>query len=377
MSGTRWVVLLTFSCACIAGAQTDSLTGRAAEEYAIRTLLARFYAGWNAHEANEMVSVYADDIDHINVFGEWRRGKEFLRPEISEFLAGPGRNSQKTYTVEKIRFVRPDVAVAHVRSLSTVGNIGTYVLAKDAGQWLVVSFTNVGYELRPTGSNTGGAQPPRAKPDLAVAGPPTGSASPTVAVPGACETRRGVPSDAVGCYLAGAESFGVAPATPLFWHIDRYRDRATADAARQAHGTVVEAHGQVWLFTLADFAWRPMQVTAGERIASVGPLPVTPGRSYAARYLEEVLPLGARTPAHRHAGPEAWFVLGGAQCVETPGGVRVVRAGESYVVPEGSPMHVVGAGTVTRRTLGLVLHDAAQSWTIVDSAWTPTGACTR
>ena len=57
--------------------------------------------------------------------------------------------------IEKIRFIRPDVAVVHVRSLSTVGNLGTYVMTKDTGQWLVVSFTNVEYELGPKGEKTG------------------------------------------------------------------------------------------------------------------------------------------------------------------------------------------------------------------------------
>jgi uncharacterized protein (TIGR02246 family) len=370
-------VVLTLMCVPIAGAQPSSAGSRAVEEQAVRAVLARFYEGWNAHDADKMVSVFADDVDHINVFAEWRRGKELLRDEIREFHAGPGRNSQKTYTVEKIRFVKPDVAVVQVRSLSTVGNIGTYVLTKDTGRWLVVSFTNVGYELTPTGPNTGITRPPSPNAGAAVPTERATGASTTVPVPGGCAVRRTGPSDAVGCYLAGTEAFGAAPAAPLFWHLDRYPTRAAAEAARRAHGTVVEAHGRVWLFTLADSTWRPTAGAAGERVARVGPLPVTPGRMYAAHYLEGVVPVGARTPVHRHAGPEAWYVLAGAQCLETPDGARVVRAGESFVVPEGPPMALVGTGTVTRRTLGLVLHDAAQPWSIPTSDWAPKGICTR
>ncbi|WP_205514515.1 SgcJ/EcaC family oxidoreductase [Longitalea arenae] len=119
-------------------------------ENAIRDLLARFYEGWNTHDVEKMVSVYADDIDHINVFGEWHKGKQVMKEALAQFHAGPAKNSQKAYTIEKIRFVKPDVAVVQVRSISTVGNIGTYVLDKATGKWLVVSFTNVGYELKPT-----------------------------------------------------------------------------------------------------------------------------------------------------------------------------------------------------------------------------------
>ncbi len=122
----------------------------------IRDLLARFYEGWNTHDAEKMISVYADDIDHINAFGRWNKGKQAIKEDIIQFHAGPGKNSQKTYTIEKIRFLKPDVAIVQVRSISAVGNIGTYVLSKDSGKWLVVSFTNVEYKLQPTETKNDG-----------------------------------------------------------------------------------------------------------------------------------------------------------------------------------------------------------------------------
>ena len=239
---------------------------------------------------------------------------------------------------------------------------------------------------RPPRSGGPHARPPATLPssagtDVAPAVPGTAHvASTTVPVPGACNVPRTGPADAVGCYVAGTELLGPAPASPVFWHIDTYPTRAAAEAARRGRdtprgtprGTVAEAHGRVWLFTVAEAAWRP---EGGERVARVGPLPVTPGRTYAAHYLEGVVPPGARTPVHRHAGPEAWYVLEGAQCLETPDGIRVVRAGESLVIPEGPPMLLTGVGRAVRRTLVLVVHDAAQRWTIPASDWTPTGTC--
>lgn len=120
------------------------------DETAIRNLLARFYEGWNTHDVEKMISVYADDIDHINAFGRWNKGKKAIKADLTEFHAGPGKNSQKTYIIEKMRALDPDVILVQVRSISAVGNIGTYVFGKKSGKWLVVSFTNVEYKLQPT-----------------------------------------------------------------------------------------------------------------------------------------------------------------------------------------------------------------------------------
>jgi hypothetical protein len=67
----------------MAQVRPDVPVAAADEEQAIRSFLARFYEGWNAHDVDKMVSIYADDIDHINVFGEWHKGKAEIRRDLT------------------------------------------------------------------------------------------------------------------------------------------------------------------------------------------------------------------------------------------------------------------------------------------------------
>jgi len=177
----------------------------------------------------------------------------------------------------------------------------------------------------------------------------------------------------LGCWITVSASLGQLPQRPIFWHLDIYPTRAAAEAAKGSRGTVVESLGKVWLLTIDVAGWRP---SSGERVAEIGPLPVSADAKYSAQYMEAIFTPGMTAPAHRHSGPEAWYTLSGETCLETPEGKMVGRAGGAHViVPGGPPMHLTATGTETRRALVLILHDSSQPPTTPARDWTPKGLC--
>ena len=187
----------------------------------------------------------------------------------------------------------------------------------------------------------------------------------------------GLKASDFGCQLLGKREFASFPRGPLYWNLTAFASRAAAEAAASESSIVVEADGKFWL---SDFGPKSASAGAGEALASIGPLeltgpnvPVFP--SYQVVVYLAVMPPGRRTGVHTHPGPEAWYMLAGEQCLETPNGIIRARAGEGAMVAPGLPMQLTNNGSSARRALFIVIHDAAQPWGSPTKTWTPSGAC--
>jgi quercetin dioxygenase-like cupin family protein len=178
----------------------------------------------------------------------------------------------------------------------------------------------------------------------------------------------------LGCWILGEQPAGRIDQQQAWWQIDVYPSRTEAEAAKSPHSAVVESMGKVWLLTIERKGWRPSR--PGQRMAEIGPLPVNVGKNYSALFMEGIFEPGMTSAIHRHSGPEAWYVVAGEQCLETPDGRMVGRPGEPpVIVPEGPPMLLTGTGTTQRRALTLILHDASQPPTTMEHEWKPKGLC--
>jgi quercetin dioxygenase-like cupin family protein len=199
-------------------------------------------------------------------------------------------------------------------------------------------------------------------------------ATSAVAQTAGCEPVTQRAGRELGCFITAREELRALPRdSALYWHIDAFTTEAKAKAAKAPRSTVVRSLGRIWLFTIGEAGWRP---SGGERIGVVGPLPLVDADAYAAVYMEGVFQPRMQSPVHRHPGVEVWYTLEGEQCLETPQGKLVQRAGDPGVmVPGGVPMILTGTGKSVRRSLVLILQDAAKPRSMLATDWKPAGLC--
>ena len=189
----------------------------------------------------------------------------------------------------------------------------------------------------------------------------------------------GLRSSDTGCQLLAKVKVSQFPDAPLFWHVIKFPTEKAAETAKGQSSLVAEAEGQSWLFS---FGPKNAVPKSGKLVASIGPLQLTSDKLAKAGLYEivaylAVMPPGTYTRVHVHPGPEAWYILSGEQCLETPIGVMKAGMGETMFAPPMTPMRLTNSGSSVRRALFIVIHDANQPWTIPTNDWKPSGACDR
>jgi hypothetical protein len=123
-------------------------------------------------------------------------------------------------------------------------------------------------------------------------------------------------ADEAGCFYDGSVELGIV-AGPRWWHIDEFPDIEAAKKAATSQGHAHVIFGRALLQTVNDKAdWA---APGGRHVATVGPVPIEGQVTRTARFMEATFTEGMTLAvAHRHSGPEAWYVFEGAQCLESP-----------------------------------------------------------
>jgi uncharacterized protein (TIGR02246 family) len=105
---------------------------------------------WNEHDPAALRAAHAKDYDKINAFGGWVGSAEADERLMMRLPAGPLKEQTRKVIIERVRLIRPDVALAIVR-ITDIKQAGKptgqearsmTIYVKENGQWVPTAFQN-------------------------------------------------------------------------------------------------------------------------------------------------------------------------------------------------------------------------------------------
>ncbi|MEU4252305.1 SgcJ/EcaC family oxidoreductase [Amycolatopsis sp. NPDC026612] len=121
----------------------------------VRAVLARLTQAWNDGDATAYGRLFTEDADYVTYFGLTMPGRAQIESAHRALFDGPLKGIKLTGQPEvaaRVRFVRPDVAIAIVGGGSSLTGAATtdegrestvsFVLVQDDGAWRITAFQN-------------------------------------------------------------------------------------------------------------------------------------------------------------------------------------------------------------------------------------------
>ena len=144
----KLLALLAFLAAAVAAPVVAQSGGRAADEAAIRAAIQAFLDTREANDAAALGALLTEDVDQQQTSGNVRRGREAV--VTGSLATQQSTGGRRTITVDSLRFVSADVAIADGRYDSVGRADGTdqrmltsMVLRREGGAWKIAAIRNM------------------------------------------------------------------------------------------------------------------------------------------------------------------------------------------------------------------------------------------
>jgi len=144
----KLLALLAFLAAAVAAPVAAQSGDRAADETAIRAAIQAFLDTREANDAAALGALLTEDVDQQQTSGNVRRGREAV--VTGSLATQQSTGGRRTITVDSLRFVSADVAIADGRYDSVGRADGTdqrmltsMVLRRESGAWKIAAIRNM------------------------------------------------------------------------------------------------------------------------------------------------------------------------------------------------------------------------------------------
>jgi uncharacterized protein (TIGR02246 family) len=141
------------------------------DEAEVHNVPQAFAAAWAKHDGHQLAKVMAENVDFVNVAGDWLQGRADFELFHTRLLSGRFKDSMLTPLTIDVRFLRPGLAVLHwswrlqddrnedLTLRKPRFGLFTMIVEKQNGEWLVVVAQNTNWIARPN-PELNGIQPP-------------------------------------------------------------------------------------------------------------------------------------------------------------------------------------------------------------------------
>ena len=152
-------IILLAACALVGAAQGSKTSkNHAADEAAIRDHVKQMETGWNTKSGAAFAKPFAEDADYVVINGMHIKGRTAIEKGHQQIFDTIYKNTTLSLTLQQVRFLRPDVALAHVSANLKTPDMAdskehdariTIVLTRDKQGWKIAAFQNTQVERRP------------------------------------------------------------------------------------------------------------------------------------------------------------------------------------------------------------------------------------
>jgi uncharacterized protein (TIGR02246 family) len=145
------LAVLVALIATVGGSQGSSGRNVTLQEQALYDFYYRFTTGWNQADPGRMARLWAKDGDHISADGRVAKGRSAIEALFADQLNTTYRGSRLSLTLDSIRFISPEVAIATggfelsgIRSGEggtpvTMKGLHTDIWSVQDGEWQIVA----------------------------------------------------------------------------------------------------------------------------------------------------------------------------------------------------------------------------------------------
>ncbi|MGC2238168.1 MAG: SgcJ/EcaC family oxidoreductase [Pyrinomonadaceae bacterium] len=145
------VAIFALAASAARAQEKNKVSDKAGDDTFIRANVKQMETGWNMKSGAEFAKPFAGDADYVVINGMHVKGRAAIAQGHQQIFDTVYKDSNLTLVVEQIRFLRPDVAVAHVQTTlrvkqadsvsEGVGRI-TMVMMKTGDKWEIAAFQN-------------------------------------------------------------------------------------------------------------------------------------------------------------------------------------------------------------------------------------------